>query len=114
MLGRDGAGSGHSLLRSWVDVNSDSEYGSIKLIWQPSDFTMALAYFPQAEHEFARERVDPIPGSTLKSFHTTVYQVEVESICLPELGQPDSGSGLISPQDVWPCSLEEPWRPLGR
>lgn len=68
MLGRDGAGSGHSLLRPWVDVNSDSEYGSIKLIWQPSDFTMALAYFPQAEHEFARERVDPIPGSTLKSF----------------------------------------------
>ena len=68
VLGRDGAGSGHSLLCPWVDVNSDSEYGSIKLFWQPLDFTTAPAYFPQAEHEFAREMVYPIPGSTLKSF----------------------------------------------
>lgn len=68
MLGRGGAGSGHSLLRPWVDVHLDGEYGSNKLFWQPSDLTMAPAYFPRAEHEFARERVDPMPGSTLKSF----------------------------------------------
>ena len=51
-----------------VDVNSDNEYRSLRLVWQPSNFTEAPTYFLQDEHEFAREREDPVPGSTPKSF----------------------------------------------
>lgn len=45
VLGRVGTGSGHIRHVPGVDVNPDNEYRSLRLVWQPSNFTEDPTYF---------------------------------------------------------------------
>lgn len=87
------------------DVNSDNEYRSLRLVGNLLILLRLLLISYGKSMSFLEKGRILYLVALQSPFCTVVSQMEVESICLPELRQPVSSPELISPQCVWPCSL---------